>query len=339
MASLCRSCGRHQVSDRRMVLPHRLAAVARHLTPPSPTPLRTVAALASSGATRLNTSSQMEYRRLGRSGLDVSVLGYGATSYESAEAAIELVRECLAHGITFFDCAEAYSDGEAERLLGEAFAALQVPRSDIVVSTKLFKGGDGPNEIGLSRKHILEGTRASLDRLGLDYLDMVLAHRPDDSTPMEEIVRAFNMLLDQNLALYWVGPLSASSTLPMRGAEPGVRGGAGCLSMEFGAADGGLDRRQRPGPGRPPRRPRPVLHRRERRRRRAPVAAQLPSAWGRAAAGGDGHATADGRVRDGAGNLRTEAFCNAFAGRCTGQTLTGSWRCARARSRQRRAVF
>ena len=66
-----------------------------------------------------------------------------------------------------------------------------MPRSDIVVSTKLFKGGDGPNEIGLSRKHILEGTRASLDRLGLDYLDMVLAHRPDDSTPMEEIVRAF----------------------------------------------------------------------------------------------------------------------------------------------------
>jgi aryl-alcohol dehydrogenase-like predicted oxidoreductase len=61
----------------------------------------------------------------------------------------------------------------------------------------------GPNEVGLSRKHILEGTKASLARLQLDYLDMVLAHRPDDSTPMEETVRAFNMLLDQNLCLYW----------------------------------------------------------------------------------------------------------------------------------------
>ena len=279
-----------------MVRLRRLIAVARHLRPPSPTPRpphsRTVAALASSGATRLNTSSQMEYRRLGRSGLDVSVLGYGATSYESAEAATELVRECLAHGITFFDCAEAYSDGEAERLLGEAFAALQVPRSDIVVSTKLVKGGDGPNEIGLSRKHILEGTRASLDRLGLDYVDMVLAHRPDDSTPMEEIVRAFNMLLDQNLALYWVRPSPPVAPCRCAALSRGA-GGAGRLSMEFGAAGGGLDCRQRPGPGRPPRRPGPVLHRRERRRCRAPVAAQLPSAWGRAAAGGDGHAAAD----------------------------------------------
>jgi aryl-alcohol dehydrogenase-like predicted oxidoreductase len=81
----------------------------------------------------------MEYRRLGRSGLDVSVLGYGATSYESVEQATELIRECLNHGITFFDCAEAYSNGEAERIFGEALRILQVPRRDIVVSTKLFK--------------------------------------------------------------------------------------------------------------------------------------------------------------------------------------------------------
>jgi aryl-alcohol dehydrogenase-like predicted oxidoreductase len=131
------------------------------------------------------------------------VLGYGATSYESVEQAMALVSECLSHGVNFFDCAEAYSNGEAETSLGEALHRLQVPRCDIVVSTKLFKGGDGPNEVGLSRKHILEGTKASLARLQLDYLDMVLAHRPDDSTPMEEIVRAFNMLLDQNLCLYW----------------------------------------------------------------------------------------------------------------------------------------
>ncbi len=136
-------------------------------------------------------------------GLDVSVLGYGATSYESVEQAMDLVSECLKHGITFFDCAEAYSNGDAEVILGEALRRLNVPRCDIVVSTKIFKGGDGPNEIGLSRKHILEGTKASLARLQLSYLDMVLAHRPDDSTPMEEIVRAFNMLLDQNLCLYW----------------------------------------------------------------------------------------------------------------------------------------
>lgn len=116
---------------------------------------------------------------------------------------MELVSECLRHGITFFDCAEAYSNGDAEAILGAALQRLNVPRCDIVVSTKIFKGGDGPNEIGLSRKHILEGTIASLARLQLPYLDMVLAHRPDDSTPMEEVVRAFNMLLDHNLCLYW----------------------------------------------------------------------------------------------------------------------------------------
>lgn len=76
---------------------------------------------------------------------------------------------------------------------GEALKARQVPRCDIVVSTKLFASGDGPNEVGLSRKHILEGTKASLARLQLDYLDMVLAHRPDDSTPVSSQFMPHNL--------------------------------------------------------------------------------------------------------------------------------------------------
>lgn len=114
-------------------------------------------------------------------------------------------------GINFFDTAEIYSLGQAEVLLGQAFKDLNVKREDIVVSTKLFFGTDGfwglnpfhVNRVGLSRKHIIEGTKASLKRLQLDYVDIISAHRYDQDTPIEEVVRAFSWVIDQGLAFYW----------------------------------------------------------------------------------------------------------------------------------------
>jgi aryl-alcohol dehydrogenase-like predicted oxidoreductase len=96
-----------------------------------------------------------------------------------------------------------YAKGDAERLMGKAIRELGWKRSDVVLSTKVFWGGDGPNDCGLSRKHVVEGTRASLGRLGVDYVDVLFAHRADPGTPMEETVRAFNHCIDRGWALYW----------------------------------------------------------------------------------------------------------------------------------------
>ena len=87
--------------------------------------------------------------------------------------------------------------------MGAALKDLAWPRSSYVLSTKIYWGGPGPNDTGLSRKHILEGTRACLDRLGVEYVDLLFAHRPDPETPMEETVRAFNVCLERGWALYW----------------------------------------------------------------------------------------------------------------------------------------
>ena len=113
-----------------------------------------------------------------------------------------LIGACLDHGINFFDCAESYSAGDAEVKLGRAFKELGVPREDIVVSTKLWTSGSGPNRTGLSAKRVREGTAACLARLQLEYVDVLLAHRPDDATPMEETVRAFNGCLERGQALW-----------------------------------------------------------------------------------------------------------------------------------------
>lgn len=96
-----------------------------------------------------------------------------------------------------------YAGGKAETTMGKCLKRLNVERSAYVVSTKLFWGGAGVNEKGLSRKHIIEGTRASLKRLDLEYVDLLFAHRPDPATPMEEIVRAFNFVIEKGYALYW----------------------------------------------------------------------------------------------------------------------------------------
>lgn len=106
-------------------------------------------------------------------------------------------------GVNYFDTAEVYASGECEKVFGAALRELRFKRSDIVVSTKLFWGGAGPNDTGLSKKHLFEGMKASLDRMGLEYVDIVMAHRPDPLTPMEEVVRAFTEIVQSGKALYW----------------------------------------------------------------------------------------------------------------------------------------
>jgi voltage-dependent potassium channel beta subunit len=149
----------------------------------------------------------MEYRYLGNSGLQVSALSYGAWvtfgSQVDENAARQMMRTAFDAGVNFFDNAEVYADGEAERLMGSALRRLGWQRNEYLVSTKIFWGGDGLNQRGLSRKHILEGTDAALGRLGLDYVDLIFCHRADLHTPVEETVRAMNHVIDQGKALYW----------------------------------------------------------------------------------------------------------------------------------------
>ncbi|EOO01904.1 putative voltage-gated k channel beta protein [Phaeoacremonium minimum UCRPA7] len=110
-------------------------------------------------------------------------------------------------GVNFFDCAEGYAEGESEKVMGEAIKKYGWKRNDLVISTKIYWGGafgtNSANNVGLSRKHVIEGMNQSLERLGLDYVDLVYAHRPDRHTPMEETVRAFNHIINQGKAFYW----------------------------------------------------------------------------------------------------------------------------------------
>ncbi|GAB4375381.1 MAG: aldo/keto reductase [Acidobacteriota bacterium] len=149
----------------------------------------------------------MEYRHLGRSGLQLSALSLGAWITYGGQVGEETARECMTAaweaGVNFFDNAEVYAGGEAERVMGRVLRRAGWPRSQLVVSTKIFWGGEGPNDRGLSRKHIVEGLDASLRRLGLDYVDLVYCHRPDPRTPMEETVRAMDHVIAQGKALYW----------------------------------------------------------------------------------------------------------------------------------------
>jgi voltage-dependent potassium channel beta subunit len=106
-------------------------------------------------------------------------------------------------GVNFFDNAEAYARGNAEIVIGNVIKKLGLRRESIVVSSKVFWGGNGPNDLGLSRKHIYEACRNSLKRLQLDYLDLFFCHRPDPNTPIEETVRAMDDLIHQGRILYW----------------------------------------------------------------------------------------------------------------------------------------
>jgi aryl-alcohol dehydrogenase-like predicted oxidoreductase len=130
----------------------------------------------------------MEYRHLGRSGLKVSAVSLGSWVTFGDQIDIEVAHECMAAafdaGVNFFDNAEAYAMGESETIMGQVIQRAGWKRSDLVISTKIFWGGEGPNDRGLSRKHIMEGMNASLERLDMDYVDLVFCHRPDLHTPM-----------------------------------------------------------------------------------------------------------------------------------------------------------
>jgi len=149
----------------------------------------------------------MEYRFLGRSGLKVSILSFGAwTTWGISvgdDEAFACMKAAYEAGCNFFDNAEAYGDGKAEVVMGKCIKKLAAPRSELVISTKLFWGGKNVNHRGLSRKHIIEGTKASLSRLQLDYVDLLFCHRPDPQTPMEETVRAMDFVVNQGWAFYW----------------------------------------------------------------------------------------------------------------------------------------
>jgi len=153
----------------------------------------------------------MQYRFLGRSGLQVSAISLGGWVTYGGHVGDEIAFDCMKAaydcGINFFDCAEAYAEGKSEVVMGQAIKKFGWKRNDLVISTKINWGsafGDvDVNNGGLSRKHLIEGTDMALKRLQLDYVDLIYAHRPDRNTPIEETVRAFNHIINQGKAFYW----------------------------------------------------------------------------------------------------------------------------------------
>jgi len=149
----------------------------------------------------------MRYNRLGSAGIRLSELSLGAWVTYGGQVGEDVAQKCMSKaydlGVNFFDNAEAYARGNAETVMGNVIRKTGWKRTDIVVSSKVFHGGEGPNDRGLSRKHIYEACRRSLKRLQLDYLDLFFCHRPDPETPIEETVRAMDDLVHQGLILYW----------------------------------------------------------------------------------------------------------------------------------------
>ncbi len=149
----------------------------------------------------------MNYRRLGSAGLKVSELSLGSWVTYGGQVGEEVAVKCMSvaydAGVNFFDTAEAYADGNAEIVMGNIIKKLGWRREGLVISSKVFWGGEGPNDRGLSRKHVFEACRNSLRRLQLDYLDLFFCHRPDPNTPIEETVWAMDDLIHQGSILYW----------------------------------------------------------------------------------------------------------------------------------------
>ncbi|CAK0015409.1 potassium channel beta subunit family protein [Burkholderia pseudomallei] len=151
----------------------------------------------------------MNYRRLGRSGLQVSELSIGSWVTYGNQVDRRAARESLAAardaGVNFFDNAEVYAGGKSEEIMGHALKSLGWPRISYVVSTKFFWGlAEAPNQYHtLNRKYLLNAIDASLQRLQLDYVDLVFCHRPDPNTPIEETVRAMSDIIARGKALYW----------------------------------------------------------------------------------------------------------------------------------------
>lgn len=153
----------------------------------------------------------MEYRRMGRSGLQLSVLSFGSwvTFHKQINdnSADELMGIAYDNGINFFDNAEVYALGESEKMMGRVLKAKNWDRTSYTLSSKAFFGWRGkenkPNQTGLSRKHLTEACNEALKRLQTDYLDLYFCHRPDKNTPIEEVVLTMNTLIQQGKILYW----------------------------------------------------------------------------------------------------------------------------------------
>ncbi len=149
----------------------------------------------------------MEYRRLGRSGLQVSALSLGSWltfgKQIGDDIAEEMMKVAYDNGVNFFDNAEIYARGQSEIVMGKILKKMNWDRSSYTVSSKVFWGGDKPNQKGLMRKHIVEACEAALKRFQLEYLDLYFCHRPDINTPIEETVWSMHNLIQQGKILYW----------------------------------------------------------------------------------------------------------------------------------------
>jgi voltage-dependent potassium channel beta subunit len=149
----------------------------------------------------------MQYRRLGKSGLQVSEFSLGSWVTFGKQVdqrdALDIMTLAYDSGINFFDNAEGYEAGVSETLMGEALAKLAWSRDSYIVSSKVFWGGSKPTQRGLSRKHVTDACHAALKRLQVEYLDLYFCHRPDIDTPIEETVRAMHDLVQQGKVLYW----------------------------------------------------------------------------------------------------------------------------------------
>lgn len=153
----------------------------------------------------------MEYRRMGRTGLQLSVLSYGSwvTFHKQIDDSIadELMGLAYDNGINFFDNAEGYALGESEKMMGRILKKKNWDRTSYTVSSKVYFGWRGkdnkPNQTGLSRKHLMEACHEALQRLQLDYLDLYFCHRPDTNVPIEEVVWTMHHLIQQGKILYW----------------------------------------------------------------------------------------------------------------------------------------
>lgn len=147
----------------------------------------------------------MQYNKLGKAGIRISEISFGSWITFGKQIGMNEIKTMMHaafdRGINFFDNAESYAHGEAEILMGRALKEFR--REDLVVSTKIFWGGNGPNDTGLSRKHLIEGTKNSLRRLQQDYVDLLYCHRPDPNTPIEETVLAMDALVRGGYAFYW----------------------------------------------------------------------------------------------------------------------------------------
>lgn len=153
----------------------------------------------------------MEYRNMGKTGLQLSVLSYGSwvTFAKQIDDGVSdrLMSIAYDNGVNFFDNAEVYSRGESEKMMGRVLKSKNWERSSYVVSSKAFFGWRGeankPNQTGLSRKHLVEACDEALERLQLDYLDLFYCHRPDKNTPIDEVVWTMNQLINRGKILYW----------------------------------------------------------------------------------------------------------------------------------------